>query len=245
MNRTERVVILAGGKGHRLRPFTWVLPKPLVPIGELSILEIVIRQLHYFGFTRITLAVGYRADLVMAVMGDGHRFHVEIDYSIEEKPLGTIGPLSRLGKLEETVLVINGDTLTDLNYVDFLEYHKKQGGIATIAATRRHTTVDFGTLTCDENYRVISFSEKPSFDYIVSMGVYAFSPDILNWIPQDGPFWFDNLMENLLKAGEPVHTYPFLGRWLDIGRLEDYEKAVEEFDQNRSVYLPDLLLETG
>jgi len=216
----------------------------LVPIGELSILEIVIRQLRYYGLARITLAVGHRADLVMAVMGNGHRFGVEIDYSLEEKPLGTIGPLARFGELDDNVLVINGDTLTDLNYVDFLEYHEQQGGIATIAAARRHTSVDFGTLTCDRNNRVISFSEKPSFDYIVSMGVYAFSPEILKWIPQDEPFWFDNLMENLLKAGEPVHIYPFHGRWLDVGRLEDYEKAVEEFDQNRSVYLPDMLPDT-
>ncbi|MFH1744537.1 MAG: sugar phosphate nucleotidyltransferase [bacterium] len=239
MSQSNRVVILAGGKGHRLRPFTWVLPKPLVPIGDVSVLEIVVRQLKYYGFNRITMAVGYRADLIMAVMGDGHKFDVQIEYAVEEKPLGTIGPLTQLRDFTDTILVMNGDTLTDLNYLDFLNYHTRQGGLATIATVQRHTAIDFGTLTCDENNRVVSFSEKPSFDYTVSMGIYAFEPRMIEWIPEGEPFGFDQLMERLLKAGEQVNVYPFNGRWLDIGRLEDYEYAIEEFRQHRAVYFPD------
>ncbi len=239
MKRKERVVILAGGEGRRLRPYTWILPKPLVPIGDCSILEIVVRQLRRHGLSRITLAVGYRADLVMALMGDGSKFDVEIEYFVETEPLGTIGSLARIADLSATFLVMNGDVLTDLNYTDFLDFHAEKGGIATVATTQRHTSIEFGTIQCGEDHRIVSFQEKPSFDYTVSMGVYAFEPRLLEFVPTDRYFGFDRLIHRLIGAGEQINAFPFGGHWLDIGRLDDYEEAIQEFEKHRSLYIQD------
>ncbi len=231
-------VILAGGFGKRLFPYTLVLPKPLVPIGEKSIIEVVIRQLSLRGFRHITVAVGYHAELIMAVLGDGTKFNVRIDYSMEEKPLNTIGPLKRIRDLDNTFLVMNGDLLTDLNYSDLYTTHRKNGSILTVAACKRHVSLSLGVLTYDENLRVVSFQEKPQFDYDVSMGVYIVEPRIMDYIPDDRPFGFDHLMLALLEAGEPVSVYPFQGHWLDMGTQDDLERAVEEFEAHKDRYLP-------
>lgn len=233
-----RAVILAGGFGKRLFPYTLVLPKPLVPIGEKSIIEVVIRQLSYKGFRQITVAVGYHAELIMAVLGDGAKFGVHIDYSMEEKPLNTIGPLKKIRNLDDTFLVMNGDLLTDLNYSDLYTTHRKNGSILTVATCKRHVSLSLGVLAYDEKLRVVSFQEKPQFDYDVSMGVYIVEPRIMEYIPDDRPFGFDHLMQALLEAGEPVSVYPFHGQWLDMGTQDDLERAVEEFETHKERYLP-------
>lgn len=233
-----RAVILAGGFGTRLFPYTLVLPKPLVPIGNKPIIEVVIRQLAYYGFDRITIAVGYHAELIMAVLGDGAKFGVPIDYSIEENPLNTIGPLRLISTPEESFLVMNGDLLTDLNYADFYATHSKEGSILTVATCKRHVSLSLGVISYDEKKRVISFQEKPQFDYDVSMGVYIFEPRILDYIPPGQPFGFDHLMLRLLDAGEPVSVYPFEGKWLDMGTQDDLNRAMEEFETHSDRYLP-------
>lgn len=233
-----RAVILAGGLGTRLFPYTLVLPKPLVPVGDKPIIEIVIRQLTNCGFDRITIAVGYHAELIMAVLGDGKKFQVKIDYSVEEKPLNTIGPLRLIPDLNESFLAMNGDLLTDLNYADLFAAHQKNGSILTIAACKRHVSLSLGVLTYDENRRVVSFQEKPQFDYDVSMGVYIFEPQILDYIPPDQPFGFDGLVSRLLEAKEKVSVYPFAGRWLDMGTQDDLSRAVEEVEAHPERYLP-------
>jgi len=177
-----RAIILAGGKGVRLAPVTDVIPKPLVPIGGKPIMEIVIRQLQRHGFTRITLAVGYMADLICAYFGDGAKFGVKIDYSYEAEPLGTAGPLSLIDGLDETFLVMNADVLTNLNYRELVEYHKTHDAIVTVSAYERQITIDLGVIVKDGDCRIKDYIEKPSISHLVSMGVYT-------WI---FPIWSSN-----------------------------------------------------
>lgn len=232
-----RAVILAGGEGRRLHPFTMVIPKPLVPLGNHSILEIVLRQLRHAGFERITLAVGYHGELIMAVIGDGSKFDLRIGYNFEAQPLGTIGPLANIEGLNETFLVMNGDILTDLDYAAFMAYHKQQGGIATIASYRLVEQISLGVLECDAQNRITNFQEKPQYEYQVSMGIYAFEPSMLKYIPKDQPMGFDDLMLKLLEEKEPVFTYPFKGEWIDIGRHDDFAQALDLFESKQSLFL--------
>ena len=229
---------MAGGKGKRLFPYTLVLPKPLVPIGEKPILDIVIRQLAHFGFDRITIAVGYHAELIMAVMGDGSDIGVQIDYSLEEKPLNTIGPLSQIKNLDEPFLVMNGDLLTDLDYKTLFDYHQNNNSIATIATHKRHVKLSLGVVSYDSDNKINQFQEKPEFDYDVSMGIYIFSPKILQYIPKGQPFGFDHLILKLLNENVPVSAFPFEGNWLDMGTMDDLNNAIEEFEKNKNLYLP-------
>ncbi len=233
-----RAVILAGGKGQRLYPYTLVLPKPLVPIAEMPIIEVVMRQLSAHGFKQITIAVGYHAELIMAVMRDGKQFGLDIDYSLEDSPLGTVGPLKQIDTLNEPFLVMNGDLLTDIHYEDIMAYHKRQGCIATVATCKRHVQISLGVLKYNDQNRIQSFQEKPEFDYDVSMGVYIFEPRILEYIPDGDHFGFDDLMLRLLDANEEIAAFPFNGHWLDMGTPEDLSHASEEFETHRERYLP-------
>jgi NDP-mannose synthase len=225
-----RTVILAGGKGVRLAPLTEVIPKPLVPIGGKPILEVVIRHLRHYGFTRITLAVGYMADLIRAYFGDGAKFGVRIDYSYETDPLGTAGPLAFINDLAETFMVMNADVLTDINYEQLVRYHLAQGGVATIAAHEREVKIDLGVIIPNGNRRVKDYVEKPTTSHLVSMGIYVFEPQVLEFIQGYDYLDFPDLVQLLLQADLPVNFYPFTGYWLDIGRHEDYAQASEEFN---------------
>ncbi len=208
-----------------------------MPLGEQPIIEIMVRQLAAHGIGHITLAVGYHADLVMAVAGDGSKWGVKIDYSIEEKPLNTIGPLALIENLDEPFLVMNGDLLTDLDYQDLYGTHHRQDCIASIATCKRHVQLPLGVIEYDENKRLKHFQEKPQFNYDVSMGIYVFNPRILEYIPKGEPFGFDQLVGSLLRHQEPINIYPFAGHWLDMGTHEDLDAANEEFEKNRSRYL--------
>jgi NDP-sugar pyrophosphorylase family protein len=225
-----RAIILAGGKGVRLAPVTEVIPKPLVPIGGRPIMEIVIRQLQHHGFSHITLAVGYMADLIRAYFGDGTKFGVKIDYSYESDPLGTAGPLALINGLDETFLVMNADVLTNINYKKLVHYHRALKGVATIAAYERETRIDLGVIIKNGDRRIIDYVEKPTTKHLVSMGVYVFEPQILQFINGQGYIDFPELVKLVLKAGHVINFYPFLGYWLDIGRHEDYAKAAAEFE---------------
>ncbi|MER0449566.1 sugar phosphate nucleotidyltransferase [Streptomyces sp. Edi4] len=232
------VVILAGGKGVRLRPYTTALPKPLVPIGDQhAILEIVLRQLAAAGFTSCTIAIGHLGHIIRAYVGDGERWGLKVDYSTEESPLGTIGPLLTMrDRLPESFLVMNGDILTDLDYADVLTRHRASGAPLTIATYARKVHIDFGVLTTDDT-KVVGFTEKPSMDYRVSMGVYGLTRDTLAGYTEGLPLGFDELVLDLLKAKTPPHAYAFDGYWLDIGRPDDYDRANAEFTTYRSLLL--------
>lgn len=221
-------VILAGGRGTRLRPFTVTLPKPLVPIGETPIIEITIRKLAEARFDVATLAINHMGDLIRAYFGGGERFGIELRYSLEREPLGTFGPLRLLCDLPEHFLVMNADIITDLHLGDFLDRHIASGASFTIAGTKREQVLDFGVLGVEAG-RLIGFSEKPTVTHTVSMGIYGVSRHALPFIPEQGPFGFDQLMHAMVAAKERVDVYQHGGYWLDIGRPEDYEKAIREF----------------
>ena len=232
-------VILAGGKGVRLRPYTTALPKPLMPIGDShSILEIVLEQLAAYRFTSVTLAINHLGPLIKAFVGDGRRWGLTVDYIEETIPLSTVGPLFGLKeRLPEHFLVMNGDVLTNLDYGDLVARHATSDVPLTVAVATRQTRVDFGMLTVEDD-RIVGFAEKPSLTYQVSMGVYAMSRRTLAPYPPGMPFGFDQLVLDLLGSGRHPASYAFDGFWLDIGRPEDYDAANRDFDALRPVLLP-------
>lgn len=234
-----KAVILAGGRGSRLAPYTTVLPKPLLPIGDIPILEIVVRQLKHAGFDEITLAVGYLAELLMAYLGDGSRFGVQIHYSREEYPLGTAGPLCLVQGLDEPFLMMNGDLLTTLNYRAMWEQHCTNGAIATLASYQRDVKIDLGVIETDSKGLVRRYIEKPTYHYTVSTGIYIFDPAVLAYIPPQERMDLPELVLKLVMADKRVATYAFNGVWLDIGRPDDYRQAVTEFERLRSEFLPE------
>lgn len=233
-----KAIILAGGKGTRLAPYTTVLPKPLMPINDMPILEVVLRQLAHHGFYEITLAVGYLAELLMAYCGDGSKFSIKLSYSREETPLGTAGPIALVPDLKETFLVMNGDLLTTLDYGEMWRYHRERGAIATLASFQRDVRIDLGVIESNAANWVTNYVEKPTYRYAVSTGVYIFEPTILNYISRGQRLDLPELMLSLLSQGERVSSYPFTGYWLDIGRHDDYEAAIREFEAHRHEFLP-------
>jgi NDP-sugar pyrophosphorylase family protein len=233
-----KIVILAGGKGRRLYPYTVVLPKPLMPVGDFPILEVMLKQLKGCNLTDITMAVGHLGNLIQTYFGDGKKLGVHIEYSFEEKPLGTVGPLTQVPGLDETFMVTNGDLLTTLDYLRLIDYHKKKKPIATVAAQKRSVDVDFGVIQINDGNHLVRYIEKPTLSYMVSMGVYIFEPELLDVVPKGEKFDFPDLMQLLLEKGEKVAIYDSTDFWLDIGRPDDYQKAVEEFEKNQERFLP-------
>ncbi len=232
-------VILAGGKGVRLRPYTTALPKPLVPIGErYAILEIVLRQLATQGFRSVTLAINHLGALIRAFVGDGSQWGLSVDYVEETVPLSTVGPLFGIkDRLPEQFLVMNGDVLTDLDYGDLLHSHALSNTPLTVATYVRTVKIDFGVLAVDSN-RLVGFTEKPTYQYRVSMGVYGMSRETLQPYPAGLAFGFDQLVLDLLDREEFPTSYPFDGYWLDIGRPEDYDEANRNFAKLEPILLP-------
>jgi NDP-sugar pyrophosphorylase family protein len=234
-----KAVVLAGGKGTRLRPYTTILPKPLMPIGDMPILEVLLRQMKRAGIQEVVLTVGHLAEFLRLFFQDGRRLSMKISYSYEDVPLGTAGPLTLVEGLDDTFLVANGDVLTTLPLHDLIAYHKAQAAAATIATHRRKVHIDLGVIEQDEANRVIGYIEKPTYDFMVSMGVYVFEPSVLPYIPANTYFDFPDLVKKLIAAGERVAGYAFEGYWQDLGRPDDYERAIEDFDRLRTEFLPD------
>jgi len=232
-----RAVILAGGKGTRLQPYTTVFPKPLMPVGDMPIVEIVLRQLKASGISRVTMAVGHLAHLLQAFFANGERLGLDIDYSVEDEPLGTVGPLTNIKDLDDTFLVMNGDILTNLKFADLIHHHKKCGAVASIASYVRDVNIDFGVIEVNDDDTLRDYIEKPTFRYRVSMGIYVFQPTVLEHLPPNERFDFPDLVKLLLSKNQPVISYPFDGYWLDIGRPDDYADATKEFESHRSEFM--------
>ena len=233
----KRAIILAGGKGTRLRPYTIVLPKPLMPIGEYPILEVVIRQLVSHSFDHITITVNHQAELIKAFFGDGSKWDVKIDYSMEDEPLGTMGPLRLITDLPDNFLVMNGDILTDLNYSSFFERHQSKNNLFTISSYLRSHLVDYGVLKKNNDNILTGFHEKPEKNYEVSMGIYMINKRIVKYIPKNKEFGFDHLMLEMIKNKKPIKINTYNGYWLDIGRPDDYIQAIEEFTNMKPKFL--------
>jgi NDP-sugar pyrophosphorylase family protein len=233
-----KAVILAGGKGTRLAPYTTVFPKPLMPIDGMPILEVIVRQLAHFRIKEMIFTVSHQSEpLLSAYFGNGHRYGVNIRYSREEKPLGTAGPLSLLSDLTETFLVMNGDILTTLDYHRLTQYHRQKKGVVTIAMSQKEVQLELGVMERDSNARLTRYLEKPTLSYSVSMGVYVFEKEALEWIPRGKYLDFPELIQKLLKREKRVICYPSGDFWLDIGRHEDYEEAQKEFQKMRKKIL--------
>jgi NDP-sugar pyrophosphorylase family protein len=232
-----KAVVLAGGKGSRLAPYTKVIPKPLMPIGDMPILEVLLHQIKRAGVSEIVLTVGHMAELLRAFFQEGQRFGAEISYSYEHVQLGTAGPLTAVSGLDETFLVLNGDVLTTLDFSDLIAFHKRSGGLVTIAMYNRQVKVDLGVLQLDSENRITGYIEKPTYDFQVSMGIYVFEPEALQYIPKNQYFDFPDLILRLLKEGQPVVGYPFGGYWQDLGRPDDYEQAIQDFENMREQFL--------
>ena len=226
-----KALVLAGGKGTRLAPYTKILPKPLMPIGDMPILEVLLRQMHRFGVDEVVLSVGHLAELIRAFFRDGDQLGLKIRYSIEEQPLGTAGPLSLVEGLDDTFIVANGDVLTALNFQDLIEFHRSNKAIATIASHARNIRVDLGVIHTNEQGRIIGYTEKPTYDFYVSMGVYIFEPEVLFYIDPNVRLDLPDLVLRLIDNGEKVMSYPFDGYWMDLGRISDYEQAVNDFEK--------------
>lgn len=232
-----KAVVLAGGKGTRLAPYTKILPKPLMPIGDKPILEILLRQMRCCGIDEVILTVGYLAEFLRLFFQDGEQLGLNIRYSYEERPLGTAGPLTLIDGLDDTFLVSNGDILTTLSLDRLLTFHREQGATATIAMHRREVNVNLGVIEVDGRYQISNYIEKPTYNFQVSMGIYVFEPQVLSYIPKNQYFDFPELVNVLIDAGEKVVGFPFDGYWMDLGREDDYEQAVQDFQAMREEFL--------
>ncbi|MCB2209925.1 NTP transferase domain-containing protein [bacterium] len=233
-----KAVILAGGRGTRLAPYTYVIPKPLMPISDMAILEVILYQMKRSGINKVVLTVGHLANLIQAFFQDGHKYDLDISYSHETKPLGTAGPLAQVEDLTSTFMVCNGDVLTMMHFRELIDFHHKNGGICTIAMHERKHQVDLGIIEQNNgNYEVSNYVEKPTFEYKVSMGLYIFEPAVLKYIPNGEYLDFPDLVLKLLRNGEKVIGYPYSGYWMDLGNHEDYDQANKDFDKMRSQFL--------
>jgi NDP-mannose synthase len=232
----SKAVVLAGGRGTRLAPYTSILPKPLMPVGDRSILELVVDQLEMAGISDITFCVGYLSHLIRAVFDHRDNAGVEIDYVHEHEALGTAGPLRLVGDLDETFIAMNGDVLTTLDYAELVRYHQRHGNMLTIATHDRRIKIDYGVLHVQQlgknghsQHRITEFQEKPEIVSTVSMGIYVMEPSVIDFVPEGRAFDLPDLVQALLDANQPVGAFKYDGLWFDIGRKEDYERAVQEW----------------
>lgn len=228
-------VVLAGGQGSRLMPHTAEIPKPLVEIGDRPIVEYLLRQLKKGGVKRVIMAVNHRADQIEKHLGNGSDFGLKIEYSRESKPLSTAGPLKLIDDLPDDFIVANGDVLSDLDIRELYEAHRERRAGLTVATYKGTEKIDFGVLELGEADAVVGFEEKPDYSFIVSMGLYVFNRSVLEYVPDDEPYGFDQLILKLLRFKRKVYAFPYDGYWLDIGRPADYARALEDLEKIRSL----------
>jgi len=233
-----KAIVLAGGKGARLVPYTTILPKPLMPIGDMPILEVMLLQMKNAGIKEVVLTVGHLSELLRSFFKDGSQLGIDITYSYEDFPLGTAGPIALVDGIDETFLVSNGDVLTTLDLHDLIEFHREQKAIATIAAHHRQSKIDLGVIEKDGDYRITGYIEKPVYDFLVSMGIYVFEPAVIAYITRNEYLDFPDLVKKLIAAGERVVSYDFNGYWEDLGRPDDYARASKDFEERREEFLP-------
>lgn len=235
-----QAIILAGGRGTRLKPYTTILPKPLMPVGDIPILEIILKQLKYYGFQEVILALGHKAKFITTFFDNGTDLGLNITYSYEQKDLGTAGPLTLIENMDDNFLVMNGDVLTDLNFKEFYETHLRKDAAITIATYLKTIKIDLGVMETIGN-KLVSYFEKPSMTHQVSMGVYAFNRRTIDYIPHIERFDFPDLVNRLINAGETINVYaPEDCIWLDIGNIEDFQQSSRVFEKNMKRFLPNL-----
>src|SRR4030066_659342 len=234
-----KAVVLAGGKGTRLAPYTRIIPKPMMPIGDKAILEIMLHQMHKAGIDEVILTVGHLAGLMRAYFQDGSHLGIHIQYSIEDHPLGTAGPLGLIDDLNETFMVCNGDVLTTLSMRELINFHKNNQGMATIASHQRQVHIDLGVIQVNGDHTIVGYQEKPTVEYLVSMGIYIFEPTVMQYIQKGQYLDFPDLIKILITDKKKVVAFPFNGYWEDLGRADDYEQANIDFERMRSQFLPE------
>ena len=229
-------VVLAGGKGTRLAPYNTVFPKPMIPLGDRPILDIIIKQLDYYRFDRIILSVGYLAELIESYYKSACKraTRSKIEFVRENEPLGTVGALKLVENLNESFLVMNGDILTDMDFGKFMQFHKHHEGLLTIATYNKKVNLELGIMEVDKSHVIQSFQEKPTFNYLVSMGIYAYEPTVLEFIPNGKAFDFPQLVWDALDQKKKLVAYPSEDYWLDLGSHVDYGKAQDEFELMKS-----------
>ncbi len=224
-----RAVIMAGGRGTRLAPFTKVLPKPLIPLGDYPILEIILCQLRSAGFSEVTLTLGYLAQLFQAYFGNGERLGIQVNYAVEPHRMGTAGALRLIDHLDEPFLLMNADVLTNLNFVDMVDFHLRHKAAITMALYPREVQVDFGVIELDDTSHVVGFREKPHYSFLINMGIYIVNPEVLDYLPSGQYYDFPDLVEVARTGGHNVLGYVFDGDWMDLGRIEDFTKASDHY----------------
>lgn len=235
-----KAIILSGGKGTRLAPYSKRLPKPLMPIGETPVLEILLRQMKSAGVDEVILAVGHMGEAIKAYFQDGSLFGIKINYSFEEQPLGTVGPLSLIKGLKDTFLVTNGDVLTNINFQELICTHNDAKAALTIAMRTRRVKMKSGILELKSGTNeIVGYIEKPTYDFPISMGIYVFEPCVLDQIPNNQYYDFPTLVRSLIDVKHKVIGYPFHGYWQDLGNPDDYEQAISDYASNQYLFLGD------
>jgi NDP-mannose synthase len=229
-----QAIILAGGKGARLRPYTNIVPKPLLPIDNMPILEIILKQLKKYKFTEIVITIGHLGEIIKAYFGDGRKFDLKIRYSLEEKPLGTVGALSIVDNLEDNFLVMNGDILCNINFDDLYNFHLEKNKKVTIVTYEKNIKLSLGVIECKDD-RLIDYIEKPEYKFDVSTGIYMLSKEVISLIPYNDYYDFPTLVKNIIPK-EEINVYKFNGFWFDIGTPEDYNQAQDSFIKLRNMF---------
>jgi len=235
--QSTKAVILAGGKGTRLRPLTAVFPKPLVPLGHKPIIEVLLNKIKNSGLVDLTISTGYLAELVMAICGDGSKYGLNIQYVGEDKPLGTAGALGHMDLGEGNVIIMNGDLLTTLSFAKLIGYHEKEEADVTIALHKRDVKIDFGVVDSNDQGLFTGFREKPTFSYEVSMGVNVLSANARKLVQKHEYLDMPDLILKVHENGGKVCCYREDSYWLDIGRMDDYAQAQEDFEKNEEMFM--------
>lgn len=229
--KTNKVILMVGGLGTRLRPLTDNIPKPMLKVGKKPILQTIIEKFAEYGYTDIVLCVNYKSDIIQDFFKDGSEFRVNIEYIFEEQRMGTAGALSLLkSKPTEPFFVMNGDLLTNVNFEHLDNYHTSNNSMATMCVREYDLQVPYGVVNV-ENSKILSIEEKPTHKFFVSAGIYMLSPEVLEYIPQNEFYDMPTLFEKLISEEKNIISFPLREYWLDIGRLEEYKKANEEYDE--------------
>lgn len=231
-------IILAGGLGRRLHPYTNDVPKPLLPLGKTPLLEVILRQLHAYGFTSATLAVYYRAEQIRDYFGDGGWLGLSLDYSWSDRPLGTAGPLGLIRRPDRSCLVLNADVLTTVDFADVLAAHESAGVLGTIVLTRHSVPIDFGVVELNPDLTVQAYREKPAESHWVSAGIYGVAPDVWDYLPVGEYLDIPTLVGKGVRHGHRIASYLHEGEWYDIGTISQYRLANELFERHAEIYLP-------
>jgi len=229
--KTNRVILMVGGLGTRLRPLTQDTPKPMLKVGNKPILQTIVERFAEYGFVNITMCVNFNASIIRDYFSDGKEFSVNIDYVLEQKRMGTAGALSLLKERpSEPFFVMNGDLLTNVNFEHIFNYHVLNKATATMCVREYDYEVPYGVVKMNDN-KIIEIAEKPVQKFFVSAGIYMLSPEILDLIPKNDFYDMPTLFEKLIRLSKNVISFPIREYWLDIGRMEEYQRANEEYKE--------------